>query len=564
MFSKKKIQNTMHWNIDTFREQSWVGDFWNWKSIDYILEYSTLTQTSNIYYFLPYAIYFSFLLFILCISLLINTNSKYISVSIQGLTSLITLLILFLFLSVFSSSDFIFRPVLLFNRALLLNYFTSAISSYILFFTLLFLLGSWNFFFSKKNKLDTFIEYPILIGFSIFFLLALISSYDLMVVYLTLEGLSILLYVLAAYPFRQSSLEASIKYYSLGALSSGILLFGISLIYGIIGGVDFLNIKFFFAFNENIPFLTINFTILCLIFGFLFKISAFPCHMWAPDVYEGTWLPTTIFLMVIVKMALFFFFLRFLIYLFYNIFFICQTILLVSSLGSIILGSFGSLYQQGIKRLLSYTSISQVGFALLGLACGTPAGIISSILFFIAYIVASLGVFIILINIESYCKDGNIIYISELTNFSNWNRSGALVLTIFILSMAGIPPLAGFFGKLSIFLATIGAHMYIFTLIAIFLSTVNAYTYIRIIKILWSDHIIFGTENFKLYDYFFMFTISESTKSKTILIYKSMVKYILRLLLLHITTMYFFFTWHLSWCRALLYSMVTINANLIL
>jgi NADH-quinone oxidoreductase subunit N len=123
--------------------------------------------------------------------------------------------------------------------------------------------------------------------------------------------------------------------------------------------------------------------------------------------------------MVIVKMALFFFFLRFLIYLFYNIFFICQTILLVSSLGSIILGSFGSLYQQGIKRLLSYTSISQVGFALLGLACGTPAGIISSILFFIAYIVASLGVFIILINIESYCKDGNIIYISELTNFSN-------------------------------------------------------------------------------------------------------------------------------------------------
>jgi NADH-quinone oxidoreductase subunit N len=188
--------------------------------------------------------------------------------------------------------------------------------------------------------------------------------------------------------------------------------------------------------------------------------------------------------MVIVKIGLFFFFIRFIIYLFYNIFFICQTILLVSALGSIIVGSFGSLYQQGIKRLLSYTSISQVGFALLGISCGTPAGIISSILFFIAYIVASMGVFIILINIEGYYSGTNVIYISDLTNFINWNRPEAIILTIFILSMAGIPPLAGFFGKLSIFLATIGSHMYTFTLIAILLSTVNAYIYIRIIKIL--------------------------------------------------------------------------------
>jgi NADH-quinone oxidoreductase subunit N len=240
-----------------------------------------------------------------------------------------------------------------------------------------------------------------------------------MVVYLTLEGLSIVLYVLAAYPFKQSSLEASIKYYSLGALSSGILLFGISLVYAVVGAFDFLNIKFFFAFNNHVPYLTLAFIILCLLFGFLFKLSAFPCHMWSPDVYEGTWLPTTIFFMVIVKTGLFFFFIRFLIYLFYNIFFMCQTILLISALGSIIVGSFGSLYQQGIKRLLSYTSVSQVGFALLGISCGTPAGITSSILFFIAYIVASMGVFIILINIEGYYSGVNIIYISDLTNFSN-------------------------------------------------------------------------------------------------------------------------------------------------
>jgi NADH-quinone oxidoreductase subunit N len=122
-------------------------------------------------------------------------------------------------------------------------------------------------------------EYPILIGLAVFFLLSLITSYDLMVVYLTLEALSIILYLLAAFPFHQSSLEASIKYYTLGALSSGILLFGISLIYGLVGAFDFLNIKFFFTFSTYIPYLTLNFTILCLLFGFLFKLSAFPCHM---------------------------------------------------------------------------------------------------------------------------------------------------------------------------------------------------------------------------------------------------------------------------------------------
>jgi NADH-quinone oxidoreductase subunit N len=243
--------------------------------------------------------------------------------------------------------------------------------------------------------------------------------------------------------------------------------------------------------------------------------------------------------MIVVKMGLFFFFIRFLIYLFYNVFFICQTILLISALGSIIVGSFGSLYQQGIKRLLSYTSVSQVGFTVLGISCGNPAGIISSIFFFIAYITASMGVFIILINIEGYLSGSNITYLSELTNFSNLNRSEALVLTIFILSMAGIPPLAGFFGKLSIFLATIGAQMYTFTLLAITISTINAYVYIRIIKVLWSDNLIVGIENFKLYDYFLMF-LTNYTPLRSMLLYEWLIKRILKVLLLYITTMYSF------------------------
>jgi NADH:ubiquinone oxidoreductase subunit 2 (subunit N) len=263
--------------------------------------------------------------------------------------------------------------------------------------------------------------------------------------------------------------------------------------------------------------------------------------------------------MVVVKMGLFFFFIRFLIYLFYNVFFICQTILLISAIGSIIIGSFGSLYQQGIKRLLSYTSISQVGFAFLGLSCGTPAGITSSILFFIAYIVASMGIFIILINVESFLRGTNVMYLSDLTNFSNRNRSEAILLTIFLLSMAGIPPLAGFYGKLSIFLAIIGSQLYTFTLLAIILSTVNAYIYVRIIKVLWSDSINLGLENFKLYDYFLMFPRSSKIpKSKVMDLYELIIKYMLRLLLFYIITVHTFITAHLEWSRALMYTLITI------
>lgn len=168
---------------------------------------------------------------------------------------------------------------LLFNHGILLNYFTTYLQLFIILFTIFFFLMSLKFFFSQKNKYKDFVEYSFLIGFAVFFLLTFVSSFDLMVTYLTLEGLSILLYVIAAYPFKQSSIEASIKYYSLGALSSGILLFGMSLIYGLTGSLDFLNIKFFFSFGTDISYLSMSFILLCLIFGFLFKISAFPCHM---------------------------------------------------------------------------------------------------------------------------------------------------------------------------------------------------------------------------------------------------------------------------------------------
>ena len=202
-------------------------------------------------------------------------------------TIYVLFLLILLFLSIYFTPSAYIGAKLLFNHGLLINYFTSNIRLLIIFFTFIFLVISLKYFFSENNKKNDFTEYSLLIAFAVFFLLILVSSFDLMVMYLAIEGLSILLYILAMFPFNQSSIEASIKYYTLGALSSGILLFGISLMFGLSGSFDFINIKFFYFFCPN-NYLVNYIMFLCLVFGFLFKIAAFPCHMWSPDVYEGT------------------------------------------------------------------------------------------------------------------------------------------------------------------------------------------------------------------------------------------------------------------------------------
>lgn len=193
--------------------------------------------------------------------------------------------------------------------------------------------------------------------------------------------------------------------------------------------------------------------------------------------------------MTVVKLALFFTFARFLVYFFYYTPFLYQNILLISAIGSLLIGSLGSLYQQGLKRLLAYASISQVGFALFGLWCHSIEGIISSLVFFTIYIFVSLAIFAILLNVESFYKGDSLLYISDLSCFSRFNISISAFLSIFLLSMAGIPPLSGFFSKVFIFISTTGLFYYGFTIGIIFLSTINAFVYFKLIKILWSDRV---------------------------------------------------------------------------
>jgi NADH-quinone oxidoreductase subunit N len=188
--------------------------------------------------------------------------------------------------------------------------------------------------------------------------------------------------------------------------------------------------------------------------------------------------------MTVVKMSIYLFFIRFLIFFFYFVSIFYQDILAISAIGSLIVGCFGSIYQHGLKRLLAYASISQVGFSLIGLFCNSFGGITSSLMFFTLYTIVSLGIFTILINSESFYNGDNMVFLSDLSNFSKCNTLVSTFLSIFLFSMAGIPPLSGFFSKLFVFIATMGSHYYVFTIGIIFLSVVNGFVYFIMVKIL--------------------------------------------------------------------------------
>lgn len=377
---------------------------------------------------------------------------------------------------------------IIFNYGLIIDFYSIIIKIVIIYFTIILLCISLKQII-EVTKVDI-IEYPLFILLSIFFLFLVISSYSMITLYLSIEGLSFLLYILTIYPFNKSSVEAAAKYYIMGCYSSGFLLLGIILLYGSTGFFDFLHLKLILD-TGNIEFFSLfrYSAILSIIFGFLFKLGMFPFHIWSLDVYEGTWLPTTVFFMLVIKISIFFFFVRLLFYVFNGFLLYTKGILLISSMGSLLIGSIGSIFQEKLKRLFIYTSISQVGFCFLGLLVGTPEGIKCSFLFLFIYIIASLGVFVIILNTTGYISGKPLIYVSDLVNFGTYNTFYALFLSIFFLSMAGIPPLAGFFTKYLIFKLLIESSLYWLTIFTIIISVINGFIYIRLIKCLLFDNL---------------------------------------------------------------------------
>jgi len=326
------------------------------------------------------------------------------------------------------------------------------------------------------------IEYPILILSSILGIFVMISSNDLIVFYIGLELQSLALYVLASFNRDQvSSSEAGLKYFVLSALSSGLLLYGCSLIYGFSGTTNFEEISI--IMNDNQYGLT--FGIVFILVGLAFKISAVPFHMWAPDVYEGSPTSVTLFFAVAPKIAAITVFIRFLYVPFFNLIEQWQLIIVFLSVASMIFGAVAAIGQKNLKRLIAYSSIGHMGYALAGLCAGTNLGIQSSVLYITIYLVMNFGFFSCLFML----KRENKYYenIDDLSGLSKNHPLIALSLLVTLFSLAGIPPLAGFFAKFYIFKAVLQQSMYFLAIIGLLSTVVAAFYYLRIVKVMYFD-----------------------------------------------------------------------------
>ena len=338
-----------------------------------------------------------------------------------------------------------------------------------------------SFDFTKRHMRATF-EYPVVILLSVTGMLMLISAADLIALYLGLELMSLSLYVLASFQRDQvRASEAGLKYFVLGALSSGMLLYGASLIYGFTGTVNFAGI----AAEARHGSIGLVFGLVFLFAGLCFKISAVPFHMWTPDVYEGAPTPVTAFFGTAPKVAAIALILRVMVTPFGHLVAEWQLLIVLVSIASMLLGSLAAIGQTSIKRLMAYSSIGHMGYALIGLATGTQVGVRGVLIYMVVYVFMNLGTFACIIAMR---RQGRAVEkISDLSGLAKSDPGLALAMAAFMFSMAGIPPLSGFFGKLYIFLAAVQGGMWTLAVIGVLTSVVGAYYYLRIVRVMYFD-----------------------------------------------------------------------------
>ncbi|RAI44788.1 NADH-quinone oxidoreductase subunit NuoN [Rhodoplanes roseus] len=325
-------------------------------------------------------------------------------------------------------------------------------------------------------------EYPVLIVLSTTGMLMLISAGDLIALYLGLELMSLSLYVVAAIDRdKAKSTEAGLKYFVLGALSSGMLLYGASLVYGSTGTVTFSGI----AQAAQQGGVGLTFGLVFLLAGLCFKISAVPFHMWTPDVYEGAPTPITAFFAAAPKVAAMAVFVRVATTAFPTVLPQWQQIVVFVSIASMALGSFAAIGQTNIKRLMAYSSIGHMGFALIGLAAGTAEGVQGVMIYMSIYVAMTLGTFACIISMRR--EEGPVENISDLAGLARTKPGVAFLLGMMMFSLAGIPPLAGFFAKFYVFLAAVNAGLYALAVIGVVTSVVGAYYYLAIVKVMYFD-----------------------------------------------------------------------------
>ena len=337
--------------------------------------------------------------------------------------------------------------------------------------------------YARAQRYDNY-EYPVLVMLSTLGMMLMISANSMISLYLGFELQSLALYVVAAINRENArSSEAGLKYFVLGALGTGMMLYGISLTYGFTGSVDFGRIAE--AVSGSGHQVGVLFGLVFILAGLTFKISAVPFHMWTPDVYEGAPTPVTAFFAVAPKVATMALILRVTMEAFKPVSADWQQIFVFISIASMALGSFAAIGQKNFKRLMAYSSIGHMGFCLVGLAANSQAGVRGVILYMLIYVAMTLGTFAFIIAMRR--NDTQVESIDDLAGISSTNPVMATVLTILLFSLAGIPPLAGFWAKWYVFLAAINAGLYPLAVIGVVTSVVAAFYYLRIIKIMWFD-----------------------------------------------------------------------------
>lgn len=385
---------------------------------------------------------------------------------------------LFLTMSVGASQAFTF------NNMFVADGFTSFMKMLVLVAAALAVIMSREFF---KLEGDDRFEFPVLLVLATVGMMVMVSANDLMTLYMGIELQSLALYVLAAFKRdSERSTEAGLKYFVLGALSSGILLYGCSLVYGFIGSTNFTSIADAIAnFENGVPIGAIV-GLVFVLSGLAFKISAVPFHMWTPDVYEGSQTPVTAFFSVAPKVAALALLARTLYVPFGEMSASWAQVIIFMSVASMILGSFAAIMQTNIKRLMAYSSIGHVGFALLGLIAGNADGLRGVMIYMTIYLVMNVGMFVCIMSMRRK-EDGMVEDISDLSGLAQNHPRMALAISIFMFSLAGVPPLAGFFAKWYVIIPIVEAGYFPLAVIAVLASVVGAYYYIRIVKVMYFD-----------------------------------------------------------------------------
>lgn len=446
-----------------------------------------LNFLSDIYLTLPEIYMIITLLLILKFGVLVSGSYSYgyplLSKTISYFSAQILLITFFLYL------NFPYKSCMMWNNLFFFDMFSKGCCLLFLLFLILWIY--FSSFYQKKEKINSF-EYWILILFCSCALLFIFQVYDLLSLYITIELQSLSFYILASYKRNSEfSTEAGLKYFVMGAFSSALLLLGCSLLYGITGITNFedFNLLFIGLSNTNTLFYSSSIIIglLFICSALLFKVGATPFHMWVPDVYEGSPLITTSFFSTFPKFAILT--LLFKLYIFsFNIFFSFWVyFFLISSFLSLFTGAFGALMQTKWKRLLAYSSINHVGFLLMGFLISDHTGVLSISIYMIIYVFTNYAFFSLLIGFQllKYPFWHQLRYIQEVKNLYKSNPILGVSITLLLFSIAGVPPLGGFFAKVLILMTCIQSSSYFLAIFAVLISSISAFYYIRIIQLIY-------------------------------------------------------------------------------